>query len=105
MSRISNNQERKGTGQLQLISVTQNGWVAEVMRSYDGHMQVQQVLAGIAANDDSFAQYQFQNGVLRHNGSIYLGASGEVKKKMLWELHDSPHDGHLVQDATYNRVF
>lgn len=34
---------------MQLIFVTQNGWVAEVMKSCEGDRDVQQILVGIAA--------------------------------------------------------
>lgn len=61
LSRVSNKGEGGTTGKLHLISVAQNGWVAEVMQSYVSDDQVQQVITGIAAKDDNFAHYQFLN--------------------------------------------
>lgn len=33
-----------------------------------------------------------------------MGSAGDVRKSIIWELHDSPASGHSGQEATYKKI-
>lgn len=86
------------------ISALQPEWLNEVVLSYTEDKEGQSIIQGLLVHDDNYNQYTFTKGVLRCDGNVYVRSYGEIRKNIIWELHDSPAGGHSGQEVTVKKV-
>jgi hypothetical protein len=90
-------------GHLMDISICRPDWLPEVINSYitDPDMTVLQHLAVQSPNDKG---YSLENGIVKLQGRIVIGANLALQTKVIAQLHDTPVGGHSGIQATYQRV-
>lgn len=91
-------------GEVTMITSTSPAWLADVIKSYEGDKETQEIISGLLGNTPNYSAYQYSKGLIRTQGRIYVGTGGNVKESILWELHDSPAGGHSGQEVTLKRV-
>lgn len=92
------------TGKLLQISVVQHSWLSDVLQSYEGDLQAKGILTDLAAQTADARTYQYCKGLIQKEGKIFVGSASNMRRQILWELHDSPHGGHSGQEATFHKV-
>lgn len=96
--------EVNGDVQLNAISSVQCHWLHEVTNSYNQDSCAQNAINNLIAGAQNHTAWQLQQWVLKYHGKIYVGSQGEIRDKILRELHDGTAGGHSGHEATLRRV-
>ena len=91
-------------GAVNTISVAKPSWLMEAIDSYKGDEKATELLRALAMQPDSYSDYSLKGGILRYKGRIYIGAVGELRKKLIACFHESPIGGHSGNLGTYHRL-
>lgn len=86
------------------MTTLQDGWLSNIIKSYDNDDTAQNIITGIAQQLPQVQDYKFTQGLIKYKGRLYVGTGGSLKKDRLWELHDSAVGGHSGQEATLRRI-
>ncbi len=78
------------------ISTAVPSWANEVSESYEGDLKVQQLITALTLQPTVHPNYSYKQGMLRYKGRLYIGSKGDLKEKLLKQMHDSPLGGTLV---------
>jgi hypothetical protein len=79
-------------------------WVQEVVNSYQHDAAAQALLQELAVVEDNAQGYSLQDGVIRHNSRIWVGANSALRTKLIASFHSSALGGHPGIQATYQRL-
>ena len=60
---------------LPAVSTSQPVWIQGILNSYDTETQAQQLLHKLTANPEEEPEYSLENGLLKHQGRIWVGAN------------------------------
>lgn len=101
---LSRKHESGDAGEMNMISVVQNGWLADLLETYNGDSEVQAILEGIARRDTDYDKYQYLQGIIKYEGRIYVGTQKDLRNQIMWEFHDSAVGGHSGQEITFKRI-
>lgn len=82
--------------------LSHNGW--RKCKSYENDDWATKMLTGILINPSSEPDSMVADGLLRYKNRLYIGAGGELRRKLLAQMHDSPMGGHSGQQGTYYRL-
>ncbi|XP_027083512.2 uncharacterized protein [Coffea arabica] len=69
-------------------------WMKEVIGSYQGDEEVQNMIRQIVRTPGNPPEHSYQDGILRYKGRIVVGSAGEIRKKIIATLHESQLGGH-----------
>lgn len=86
------------------ITTLQQVWLSGVVESYQGDSEAQAIISGIITQDDAFKSYQYAKGLMKVTDKVYVGETGDIRNKILWECHDSPYGGHSGQEVTFRKA-
>lgn len=86
------------------LSVVQPKWATEIMESYNDDKKVHELVAQLCLDPNSHPDIQFQQGILRHQGQIWVGSNGQLRSNLISELHPSPLGGHSGVHATQQMI-
>ncbi|WVZ53938.1 hypothetical protein U9M48_004823 [Paspalum notatum var. saurae] len=89
---------------LQAVSVVQPTWVQEVANSYVTDSKAQQLLAKLAVSSPDSQGFELVDGIIKHQGLIWVGTNSALRTKIIAALHSSPIGGHSGSKATYYRL-
>ena len=89
---------------LRAVSTSQPDWIQEIHSSYDIDTQARQFLQKRAVNPEEEPEYSLDNGLLKHQGRIWVGANAGLQTKIIEALHSSPVGGHSGSLATYQKI-
>lgn len=87
-------------GQLTQATGVSPNWLADLSKNYENDEEALKIIAAISTKDPNYAQFQYSQGIIKRDGKVYVGSKRELRKLIMWELHDGPHGGHSGQDAT-----
>ncbi|GAB2278290.1 hypothetical protein Dimus_039279 [Dionaea muscipula] len=94
---------RRHDAELSVMAAIDPSWMKEIQESYPADPYAQSLIQ--ALNPDlSKPPYSLQDGLLRHKGKMYIGATGNLRQQLLQEYHSSPHGGHSGIDATWRKL-
>ena len=79
-------------------------WIQEVIGSYKGDTQTQDLIRQLLLAPDSQPDFTYQDGVVRYKGRILVGSEGNVRRKIIAAVHDSQLGGHSGIQASYLRA-
>lgn len=88
----------------QSVSFATPVWVQEVLNSYAVDPDSQKLLQELAVVGTNEQGYVLENGLIKLNQSIYVGASAGLQTKIILAFHASAIGGHSGIQATYKRV-
>ena len=64
----------------------------------------QQVITSIIAENNELEGYTYENETIRFHGRLYVGTNGELRHKIMLELHQTGVGGHSGRQATIKMV-
>ncbi|CAN1845235.1 Transposon Tf2-9 polyprotein [Linum perenne] len=79
-------------------------WILEVEGSYEQDEEAQNLILALTTNSAGPSMHSYEQGLLRYKGSIYVGSTGDIRRKLLDMFHSSPTGGHSGGQATYQRI-
>lgn len=91
LSRLPKN--NSGGSLLQLTSSCHT-WLNDLVSSYDEDEEAKNIIVGVAAQDAQYSDYEYSRGIIKSQGRLFMGSKGDMRKTILWELHDSLQGGH-----------
>jgi hypothetical protein len=86
------------------ISICRPDWLQEVMNSYITDPDMTVLLQHLAVQSPNDKGYSLENGIVKLQGRIVIGANLALQTKVIAQLHDTPVGGHSGIQATYQRV-
>lgn len=86
------------------MSISVPRWMEIIQEGYEKDEATKQLLTQLSVHSDKQGDFQLMQGIIRHNGKIWLGQHEEAKQAVLLALHSSGVGGHSGITATYNRV-
>jgi len=89
---------------IQAVSEVKPLWLQEVLNSYVTDPTAHTLLAQLALASPDSQGYSLVDGVIRHQGHIWIGDNSAIRTKVISALHASPIGGHSGIQATYYRV-
>ena len=89
---------------IQAVSEVKPLWLQEVLNSYVTDPTAHTLLAQLALASPDSQSYSLVDGVIRHQGHIWIGDNSTIRTKVISALHSSPIGGHSGIQATYYRV-
>lgn len=72
--------------------------------TYEGDELAKTIIEGIATKDTQFDHYQYEKGLIKFDGKLYVGNQKYLRTQILWEFHDSAVGGHSGQEVTFKRL-
>ncbi|KAM7497180.1 hypothetical protein LguiA_021594 [Lonicera macranthoides] len=90
--------------QCNALTTIQPAWLSEVSNSWTGDELVQTILAKLLSGSNDLSGYTFTNDTLRYKGRLYIGVNGDLRQKIIQELHHSGSGGHSRTKATLKRI-
>lgn len=79
-------------------------WEKEARKSYVGDALVEKLKLEFENEDGTDDDWQVQARLVKKKNKFYIGESGEVRKRIMKELHSSAIGGHSGMQATYQRI-
>lgn len=89
---------------IQACSEVQPAWLQEVVNSYVTDIEAQRRLTELALASPDEHGYSLQNGLIRFQGRVWLGANSALHTKLITAFHASAIGGHSGVEATYQRL-
>ncbi|XP_071918893.1 uncharacterized protein [Coffea arabica] len=79
-------------------------WIQELQRSYDVDPQCQSIISQRVLDPTSQSQYEWDQGLLKYSGKLYVGATNGLSEKLIQALHASAIGGHSGQKGCWQRL-
>lgn len=89
---------------IEAISITQPVWIQEVLNSYDVDSEARRLLTQLAITSTNDQGYTLVDGLIRHQGSICIGANARLQIKLIQAFHTSQIRVHSGIQTTYQRT-
>lgn len=86
------------------MSSVQPTWIQEVLNSYTTDSQAQQLLQKLAITSPDQNGYSLQQGLIWHQGKIWIGGNSALQTKIIASCHSSALGGHSGIATTYSRL-
>ena len=90
--------------ELNAISAVYPRWLEIVTEGYAQNTQDQQLLSELSVHSPNEQGFSLQNGLIRHNGKIWLGHHKEAQQAVLQALHNSGLGGHSGVLPTFHKI-
>jgi hypothetical protein len=89
---------------MEALTTCRPDWVKEVYHSYELDPHAQALLTELAVCSPNDKGYALEQGLIKYQGRVYIGAHLALQTKLISNLHDSAAGGHSGIHATYLRV-
>jgi hypothetical protein len=86
------------------ISVARPRWMEIVIEGYEKDEQTKKLYAELCLQGSNAQGFALVDGVIRHQGKIWLGNHKEAQQAVLTALHNSGLGGHSGGLVTYHKV-
>lgn len=86
------------------LTVVQPIWLQEAVNSYAVDSQAQHLLMELAIKSHNAQGFSLTDGLIHHNGRVWIGANTGLQTKLITAFHSSPINGHSSSIATYQRL-
>lgn len=86
------------------ISSVSADWPVLVQQSWTLDNHIQQLIADLSTDATSHAGYIWEHGKLTYKGCLVVGASVDLRKRIIEEYHNSTVGGHSGIDKTVRRI-
>ena len=88
---------------MEITTVTPE-WLQDVKASYEQDSDNSKILQKLAADVSDSPKFTLTDGIIKFSNRIYVGASTDLRTKLLHDFHDSALGGHSGTRATYHRL-
>lgn len=79
-------------------------WITELIGSHEGDSWAQEAIAECTVRPHDVSFFHYESGLLRFKGRVYVGATLDLRSKIISYIHQSNMRGHLGTQGTYQRV-
>ena len=87
------------------LSLATPQWISEVEQSYKEDAHCQKLLERLLLTPThTVHKNSLQDGIIRHNGKIYVGNDTALRTRLMHALHSSDVGGHSGMKASYQRL-
>ena len=86
------------------ITLVEPIWLEEVKGSYKEDLYFTTKIQQLKQNPHSLTNCSYNGGILRYKGRVCIGSGGEIRQKVLQEIHASALGGHSGFKASYSRA-
>ncbi|XP_071902770.1 uncharacterized protein [Coffea arabica] len=86
------------------LSVVKPLWIQELQGSYDSDPQCQNTISQLILDPAAYLQYEWDSGLLKYNGKLYVGSSNGLRERLIQALHASAVRGHSGQRGCCQRI-
>jgi hypothetical protein len=86
------------------ISALIPSWLDEVTDTYSNDPKAQELLTKLAVSPIAQPYYSLQQGLIRHNGHIWVGADNTLQQRLIEAFHSSAVGDHSGFPATYQCI-
>lgn len=69
-------------------------WIRDVMTCYQGDKKAGHKITALLHNSNSELDHHYLNGLLKYKAKIYIGSSGDIRKKLIATINSSEEWGH-----------
>ena len=90
--------------ELNALSIVQSSWLEEIRKSWENDEVVQVIIAKLIAGTEIMEGYTYANDTLRYQRKLYVSSNGNLRHKIIEELHNSGTGGHSGIRATLKRI-
>lgn len=73
------------------------------MESYQDDEWARDKIEALLWNPESDSDYKYQSGQLRYKDKLYVGTGGEIREKLIQNIHSSQEGGHSGVQANILR--
>ncbi|GAB2271142.1 hypothetical protein Dimus_038902 [Dionaea muscipula] len=80
---------RRHEEELSAMTAVTPSWMEEIQKSYTDDPYAQSLIQALTS-DVPKPPYSLQDGMLRHKGRLYIGATGDLRRQLLLEHHSTP---------------
>lgn len=95
--------KRREEGNNMAITAIIPTWVQEVIDSYEGAPQIQRIITELLLDPSAQPSYSYNQGVLRYKERIYIRSVGNLREKLMDQMHASSLGGYSGMNHTYKR--
>uniref|UniRef100_A0A453D8R9 Reverse transcriptase RNase H-like domain-containing protein n=1 Tax=Aegilops tauschii subsp. strangulata TaxID=200361 RepID=A0A453D8R9_AEGTS len=88
----------------QAVSTSKPVWIQEILNSYTVDPNAQLMLQKLAVDSKACPGFQLQEGLIKQEGKIWVGANTGLQTKLIQAFHSSPIGGHSGILPTYHKV-
>ena len=89
---------------VQAVSTVQPVWIQEVLNSYTTDPKAQLLLKQLAVSSPDANGFSLEQGLIRHNGNIWIGQNSSLQTKIIAAFHSSALGGHSGITPTYYKL-
>lgn len=93
-----------GECRMAMATTLQPMWVGEILQSYQGDAEVQDVITELVTFPYNVSFYSYRDGLLRFKGKLVVGNTLNLRTQILEYMHSSSVGGYSGITATYQRV-
>jgi transposase InsO family protein len=86
------------------LSVCQPAWGEEVIAGYALDAVAQKLLTSLAIKEDDKQKFSLDNGLIRHQGRLWIGNNLPLQSKIFSAFHSSTLGGHSGAPVTCKRI-
>lgn len=89
---------------VQAMSTSKPVWLQEILNSYTVDPTAKSLLQKLAVDKDACPGYQLQDGLIKQEDKIWVGANAGLQTRLIQAFHSSPIGGHSGMLSTYHKV-
>ncbi|XP_031104476.1 uncharacterized protein LOC116007955 [Ipomoea triloba] len=86
------------------ISSVKPQWAEKIAQSYENDDWAKEVLTTTLITPDQNPKITVSDGLIKYKQRLYIGSRGNLRGKLMTQMHDSPLGGHSGQQGTYQRL-
>lgn len=86
------------------LSVCTPSWITNLVEGYQEDPQAVKLLEKLSLTQSDAQGYSLVDGVIRHQGRIWIGNNALAQQHIVQSLHSSGIRGHSGFHATYQRI-
>lgn len=90
--------------ELFLVSTVVPSWLEDIVASYASDLKATELISKLAISPSADSHFTFQQGLLRRDGRIWVGADSALQQRIITAFHASAVGGHSGFPATYQRI-
>ena len=75
-----------------------------MLNNYTTDPQAQQLISQLAVDNSGTNGYSLDQGLIKHNGNIWIGQNSALQTKLIAAFHSSPLGGHSGIAPTYYKL-
>ncbi|KAL3522404.1 hypothetical protein ACH5RR_015238 [Cinchona calisaya] len=86
------------------ISIIKPIWKTLLANSYNGDKKIKDLLLDITLGNAAHPDYEYQQDILKYKGRILIGSNVDLRRKLIFAMHDLVVEGHSGNLGNYQML-